>query len=56
MYLNRDEGYGVINVFEIDSKYKKHEMYLSGLYNVEKDSKEEIKRKEILSTKKCKNN
>lgn len=47
MYVNKDYGYAVINEFELNSNYKKHESE-SGVYNVENDSKEEQDREMIF--------
>ena len=49
MYLNRESGYAVINDFELDSFYKKHEKE-SGIYDVKIDSKDEENRQMIFDT------
>ena len=49
MYIDKKLGYGVINEFEINERYKKHEIYSTGTYNVEEDSKEEQERDMIFN-------
>lgn len=46
MYINRKDRYGVINDFEINYKYRKHEKE-AGRYSVKKGSKEERDRELI---------
>ena len=47
MYMNKDRGYGVINDFELNEKYRHHESS-SGRYNVEETSSEEQDREMIF--------
>lgn len=47
MYINKDEGYAVINDFELNEKYRRHERE-PGRYNVEKDNPEEQERELIF--------
>lgn len=47
MYVNKKEGYAVINDFEINEKYKKHEAD-SGYYDVEETDPEEHDREMIF--------
>lgn len=47
MYVNKDEGYAVINDFELNEKYKNHQSD-SGRYNVEETSAEEQDREMIF--------
>ncbi|MCI8640658.1 MAG: hypothetical protein HFJ59_02125 [Clostridia bacterium] len=47
MYMNKDKGYGVINDFELNEKYRHHESS-SGRYNVEETSSEEQDREMIF--------
>lgn len=49
MYVNKKSGYGVINDFELNQKYRNHEDS-SGRYNVDKDSKEEQERDMIFKS------
>lgn len=46
-YLNKERGYGVINDFELNTTYRKHEQS-AGRYNVEPDDKEEQEREMIF--------
>lgn len=46
-YLNKERGYGVINDFELNTTYRKHEQS-AGRYNVEPDNKEEQEREMIF--------
>ena len=48
MYVDKEKGFGVINDFEINSKYKKHEQR-SGIYKTSEDSKEEQERQLIFN-------
>lgn len=47
MYINKKDGYGVINDFELNEIYRKHEED-SGRYSVEENSKEEQERELIF--------
>lgn len=47
MYLNKDKGYAVINDFELNEKYRKHERE-PGRYSVDKDNPEERERELIF--------
>lgn len=48
-YLNKEKGYGVINDFELNNIYRKHEDCVDdGIYNVDPDSKEEQEREMIF--------
>lgn len=47
MYVNKDEGYAVINDFELNEKYKNHQSD-SGRYDVEETSPEEQDREMIF--------
>lgn len=47
MYINKSEGYGVINDFELNAKYRNHELSV-GRYNVEETSLEEREREMIF--------
>lgn len=47
IYLNKDQGYAVINDFEISSIFKQHEKGI-GFYNVKLDSSEEQERDMIF--------
>lgn len=47
MYVNKEKGYGVINDFELNEKYRNHESS-SGRYNVEETSEEEQDREMIF--------
>ena len=47
MYVNKDRGYGVINDFELNEKYRHHEGD-KGRYNVEETSPEEEDREMIF--------
>ena len=50
IYVNEEHGFGVINDFEIHSKFKKHEMNLiDGRYNVPADSADEKTRQMIFN-------
>lgn len=48
MYVNKDKGYGVINDFELNEKYRNHERCEAGEYNVEETDKEEQERELIF--------
>lgn len=48
MYINKDKGYGVINDFELNEKYRNHEGDEPGEYNVEETDKEEQERELIF--------
>lgn len=55
MYVNEKQGYAVFNDFEVNSKYKKHELnfdigYGSGYYDVRPDSPEEKDRDMIFDS------
>jgi hypothetical protein len=47
MYVNSEKGYALINDFELNEKYKKHEFSI-GLYNIDKLSNEEQERENIF--------
>ncbi|MEG1009344.1 MAG: hypothetical protein RSF67_06000 [Clostridia bacterium] len=47
MYVNKNNGYGVINDFELNGQYRNHESK-SGRYTVEESSKEEQERELIF--------
>ena len=47
VYVNKQKGYAVINDFEINRRYKKHECG-DGLYSVEESSEEEQDREKIF--------
>lgn len=49
MYVNRKQGYVVINDFELNKNYKQHEIASDGRYKVPKDSEEEIARDKIFN-------
>lgn len=48
MYLNKKKGYGVINDFEVNSNYRKHETSEAGIYMEEEGSKEATQREMIF--------
>ena len=55
LYLNKEQGYGVFNDFEIHRNYKKHEIMnvlevFGGRYKVSPNSKDEQKRERIFET------
>ena len=51
MYINPEENYAVINEFDINHRYRRHEdEMVSGLYNVPEDHKHELVRNEIYET------
>ena len=47
MYLNKDQGYAVINDFELNAQYRHHEKS-EGRYDVEENSKDEKERELIF--------
>ena len=49
MYLNEEQGYAVINDFELNHNYRNHES-VPGQYNVEDNNEEEQEREQIFST------
>lgn len=49
MYVNKKSGYGVINDFELNQRYRNHEGS-SGRYNVDENSKEEQEREMIFKS------
>lgn len=48
MYVNKDNGYAVINDFELNENYRQHEGKI-GIYNVDERSKDEQERQLIFS-------
>ena len=49
MYINKSRGYAVINDFELNKRYRHHEIQKSpGRYNVEETSHEEQEREMIF--------
>lgn len=50
MYVNKERGYAVINDFELNQKYRNHEMIkLPGNYNVDENNHEEQEREMIFA-------
>ena len=47
LYVNKEKGYGVINDFEINDKYKRHEREI-GIYKVDENNIEEKQREKIF--------
>ena len=47
MYVNEERGYAVINDFELNRKYRSHELE-PGEYNVDDNNKEEQEREQIF--------
>ena len=51
MYINREKGYIVFNDFELNKKYKNHEIRgYPGIYDVQPSHPEEIQRNKIFNT------
>lgn len=48
MYVNKDKGYAVINDFELNNKYARHECSSGGRYYVEETNPEEQDREKIF--------